>query len=194
MRKWLRVAPGQSGVSCGSTPGNIAGYTPVIWQHKSLPQVADWCLPLIHVVSEDPPKNCMPLMGGLVTVRHGISLALAAAIIFQAEAMDGMTSSNVTGQCVTQGSFNSMGESCVEARAWFYKAPVFSLANTPAAAVQAVATRAVSAIKQATKNLDGAWSYYSMDTGVLAESVTPTTSGKALLLERQGNREDAVRR
>ena len=136
----------------------------------------------------------MPLMGDLMVVRHGISLALAAFIFSQARAMDGMASSSVTGQCVTQGSFNYMGESCVEARAWFYKAPVFSLANTPAAAVQAVATRAVSAVKQASKNLDGAWSYYSMDTGVLAESVTTTTSGRALLLERQGNREEAVRR
>ena len=131
-------------------------------------------------------------MGCTMAIRHGICVVLACALAAQVSAMDGMTSSSMSGQCVTQGSFNSMGESCVEARSWFYKAPVFSLANTPAAAVQAVATRAVSAMQQAVKNLQGSWAYYSMDSGVLAESVTTTTSGKALLLERQGNRENAV--
>ena len=128
---------------------------------------------------------------GLMGFQLRICVLLVAALVQQSMAMDGMAAT-ATGQCFTQGSVNSMGESCAVARAWFYKAPIFSLGNTPAAAVQAVATRAVSAKQLAVKNLKGVWSFFSMDSGVLGESVTTTTSGKALLLERQGSREYAV--
>ena len=72
----------------------------------------------------------------------GIACLCALAWAGRAAAMADMASSGDTpdeGQCL-----NSMGEDCALARSWFYKPPVFSLADTAAAAVAAMSTRSVS--------------------------------------------------
>ena len=88
---------------------------------------------------------------------------------------------------------NSLGEDCSLARSWFYKPPVFSLAKTAAAAVAAVTAKAAGSKLLGKVHSPGVWSYFSMDSGVLAESAVVTTTNKALFVERPGSRETTVR-
>lgn len=99
-----------------------------------------------------------------------------------------MASNSSAGVCA-----NSLGEDCSLARSWFYKPPVFSLADTAAAAVAAVTAKAASSQLLGKKHTPGVWSYFSMDSGVLAESAVVTTTNKALFVERPGSRESTVR-
>ena len=96
----------------------------------------------------------------------GIRCLAAALLAAGAGAMGDMASSGASsdgGQCM-----NSLGEDCALARSWFYKPPVYSLADTAAAAVAAMATRATSLQQLGRKHLPGVWSYFSMGARLLA--------------------------